>query len=59
MLKINNVEISKSTVSVGETFIIRLTIEEVNPTWGNVVKSKWNDFKDKTWQKVKTMIYKE
>lgn len=52
MLKINSVELSKSTVAVGEALVIKIQIEEIMPKWADLLVYKWDDIKNVTRQQL-------
>lgn len=57
MIVIDNVEISKNPVKTGEAFLIKITAREVMSTWNDTKPSKWEIFKNKTWDMIKRKIF--
>lgn len=57
MIVIDNVELSKNKVAINETVVIKVSLREVNGTWGDVKNTTWQNIKTKTWDMVKRKIF--
>lgn len=57
MIVIENIELSKNPVQVGETIIIKVTAREVMSNWEDTKTKKWSDFLGKTWDQIKRKIF--
>ena len=59
MIKITDIELSKSTLRTNEQFIFRIGMEEVFPTWGHIKKLTVGELKQYTVKQAETLIIKE
>lgn len=59
MIQVENIALSKNTVSKSEQFIIQVGLTEVFPTWANLKKVTWKELSDYTWKQAETLIIKE
>lgn len=57
MINIDNIELSKSTMNVNETIIIKVTATEVFATFEDLKLKKWEQILTKTWEQVKRKIF--
>lgn len=57
MIVIDNVELSKNPVQVGEAILIKVTAREELAKWEDVRSKKWTDLIVRTWDQVKRKIF--
>ena len=59
MIKLTDVELSKSTLKTDEQFIFRVDMTEVFPTRGHIKKLTVGELKQYTVKQAETLIIKE
>lgn len=57
MIKIDKVELSKSTANVNETITIKITATEVMSTWQDIKQKTWQQLLSRTWDQIKRKIF--
>jgi hypothetical protein len=51
------VEYSKNPVSTGEAFLLRVSIEEVFATWGDLLTEDWASLSIHTWEDIRRKVF--
>lgn len=56
MIIIDNVELSKNPVQVGEALILKITLHEEMAMWSDVKTKTWTNVLNRTWNQIKRKI---
>lgn len=57
MINIDSIELSKNTVNVNETIIIKVKATEIMATWEDLRFKTWEEISKKTWEQIRRKIF--
>lgn len=57
MIKIDSIQLSKSTVKTGEAVLLKITAREELAKWNDTKTKTWGNIKNKTYEDLKLKIF--